>query len=82
MSFYSRPTPSFGSKPDAPAKLQVSNGQYSWVPSNGGIDFRPRPNLGIVNRVSANPQAASVQGIVAARRQLADAQLHARLGRL
>ncbi len=82
MSFYSAPTPSFGRKPDAPAKLQVSNGQYTWVPPNGGIDFRPRPDLCVANRVNANPQAASAQDIVAARRQIGNAQLHARLGRL
>jgi hypothetical protein len=81
MSFNSRSTPIFGRKPDAPAKLQVTNGQYSWVPSNGGLDFRPRPDLTIVNRVNANPQSASVQDIIAARRQLENAQLHARLGR-
>jgi hypothetical protein len=80
MSFYSS-TPSFGRKPDAPAKLQVSNGQYSWVPPNGGIDFRPRPDLRVLNRVNANPMSASVLDVVAARRQLANAQLHARLGR-
>ena len=73
---------SFSSRQPQPAKLQESNGQYAWVPPNGGIDFRPRPNLGVANRVNANPQAASAQDIVTARRQIGNAQLHARLGRL